>query len=50
MLVDAPASGFVAEVGDGRLRLEAERAVAVAQCHVDAGVAEADDVGPSRPP
>ena len=45
MFVDLPAAGVEAEVvehGDG---LELEAAVAVAERDVDAGVAEADDVG-----
>ncbi len=45
VFVDLPAAGVEAEVvehGDG---LELEAAVAVAECDVDAGVAEADDVG-----
>ena len=41
MLVDAPAAGLEAEIREHGLRLERERAVAVAQRDVHAGVAEA---------
>src|SRR3981189_3563144 len=43
MTVDAPAL-VVTEVRHDRLRREGERAVAVAQCHVYAGVAEGHDI------
>src|SRR5262249_41108924 len=43
-LVDPPAAGIEAKVVDDRYRLESERAVAVAQCDIDAVVAEADNV------
>ena len=46
VLVDAPAAGLEAEVGEHELR-RLERAVAVAQRRPHAGVAEADDVGPA---
>ena len=44
VLVDAPAAGVVAEVGDDQLR-RVEGAVGVGARDLDAGVAEADDVG-----
>ena len=46
MLVDPPAAGLEAEVGEHELR-RLERAVAVAERDLHAGVAEADDVGPA---
>src|SRR5207249_4443528 len=44
VFVDAPAACFVAEGADDGNGLETERAVAVAQRDVHAGIAEADDV------
>src|SRR5215467_1459718 len=48
MLLDAPSTGFVSEVGDDECRLsvrESERAVAVAERDEHARVCEPDDVG-----
>src|SRR5690606_11371617 len=47
MSVHPPAAGFETEVGEHGLRLVTEAAVAIAQRHVHAGVAEADDVRPA---
>src|SRR5439155_17236742 len=44
VLVDLPAAGFESEVGEDELH-RLEGAVAVSEGDVDAGVAEADDVG-----
>src|SRR5437763_516998 len=48
MLVDAPSASLVAEVGKHKRR-RSERAVAVAERGVDAGIAECDDVGAAAP-
>src|ERR1700745_1523397 len=49
MPVDAPTAGLLTEVRNHRRRLERERAVAVAQRDVHAGIAEGHNVGTPGP-
>src|SRR5215470_6454812 len=47
MLLDAPSTGFVSEVGDDECRLpvrQSERAVAIAERDENTGIGEPDDV------